>query len=786
MKSPLAGALFFSGPRIATVHGRGTTGRTALLGGALGIAFAAVFLAPSVFSGGVPARGDLADFFWPMKAYTAARWPTGIPLWNPLSGCGEPWLAQLQSGALNPGDLPFLLPGIGGPLLGIALHLAIAASGMAAWLFGLGVSRAGALLGAVVYAGGGAFLSLALVYNNFETAAFLPWLFAAARGAAAGGSPAGLAIAFALAFLGGEPSVAVAGAASAVLLALWARREEPVFGARASQAGARRPAGRLVGGLLLGAGLTAAAALPFFSYAASSGRLAGVTRAEALARPVGPSDLLDLVLPPPDALTRHPAPGRGGYLATLALSPLVFVLAGGAGAGLAARPRLLFFLAAVALVGLLLALGPRGGLLPGLWDLGIARGVRFPARWFVFTHLALAGLAGAGLDGWRYGQLFSWPKGHEPEDGDRASAPAAARLVPLLALGGAAAALLAAGLAAGRASGGPAIAALLAAAAGGVLLASVRLTGRPAPERSALLLVVLVALPLLGATAGLFAPARLEGAPPAASGPGGSPGRFFSLASDGATRAALARETGGEWGGASAERSRAVLAGYTNLPLGLSSASSPSPIGNPWLRRLLGAALSGGNAETILSLADVRRLVSPFPTAIPGARLERRNGGVSLYGLPRAAGRVFFARSAREADDDAAFRALASPDFDPESVVLLAPPAGPLPPPREGRRFSVARVVADAPELLTVDAEASEAGFLVLTRSWDSGWEARVDGTRVPLRRADLALSAVLLPAGAHRVGLVYRPLAFRVGAAVSLASLLVLAGLVLAGRRPS
>lgn len=764
-----------------TVRGRGTTGRTALLGGALGLAFAAVFLAPSVLSGGVPARGDLADFFWPMKSYTALRWASGVPLWNPLSGCGEPWLAQLQTGVLYPGDLPFLLPGILGPLLGIALHLAIASSGVAAWLFGLGSSRGGALLGAAVYAGSGAFLSLALVYNNFETAAFLPWLFAMARLVAIGGSPAGLAVAFALSFLGGEPALAAAGAACAVLLALFTRHEEPAGGIDTG-----RPLVRLAGGLLLGAALTAAVAFPFFEYAASSGRLGGVTRVEALARPVGASDLLDLVLPPPDTLTRHPAPGRGGYLATLALSPLVLVLAAGAGAGLAARPRLLLGLSFLALVGLSLALGARGGFLPLVWDLGIARGVRFPARWFVLTQFALAGLAGAGLDGWRHGRLFTWPKGRAPEDGEGMSAPAAFRLAPLLVLGAITLALLGMGLSAGRATGTAAMAALLAAAAGGILLGSVRMAGWPGPAGSGAALGALVALPLLGATAGLFAPAKLVDPAPAVAGLAGEPGRFFSVASDGATLAMLARESGGEWGGVAAARARALLSGYTNLPLGLSSAASPSPIGNPWLRRLLGAALSGGNPETILSLADVRHVVSPFPTTIPGVRLERQGSGVFLYRLSRSAGRVFFARSAREADDDAAFRSLSAPDFDPEAVVLLAPPAGPLPPARVGRSFSIARVGVDAPERLTVETEASEAGFLVLTRAWARGWETRLDGTEVPLRRADLALSAVLLPAGAHHLELVYRPVAFRAGTAVSLASLAVLAGLVLAGRKRS
>ena len=45
-----------------------------------------------------------------------------------------------------------------------------------------------------------------------------------------------------------------------------------------------------------------------------------------------------------------------------------------------------------------------------------------------------------------------------------------------------------------------------------------------------------------------------------------------------------------------------------------------------------------------------------------------------------------------------------------------------------------------------------------------------------------LALTGLSVPAGEHRVALVYRPLSFRVGAAVSLASLLVLSGLAVAG----
>ena len=124
----------------------------------------------------------------------------------------------------------------------------------------------------------------------------------------------------------------------------------------------------------------------------STGRAHG--RDEGRGRRRGPSarsDLADLVVPPSSDATRRPGAGRGGYLVTLALAPFPFVLAGAAGAGFASRPRLLAALLALAAVGVVLALGARGGVVPLLWDAGLARGVRFPARWFVLAHFAPRG-----------------------------------------------------------------------------------------------------------------------------------------------------------------------------------------------------------------------------------------------------------------------------------------------------------------------------------------------------------------------------------------------------------
>ncbi|MBK6405200.1 MAG: hypothetical protein IPF66_09260 [Holophagales bacterium] len=420
----------------------------ALRGAAVGLLLAGALLGPALANGGVPARGDLPDFFWPMKAYTAERWANHeIPLWNPLSGAGEPWLAQLQSGALYPGDLPFLLGWREGALLGIALHLVLAAAGMAFWIWELGASRSAALLAGGLYAGGGAFLSLVPVYNNACTAAWLPWLFAGARRIIVGRSRgAGFAVSVAGAFLAGEPAIAATGSAAAIGLALFGGAEGE---APAARQGLGRIAPRVAAALLAGVALAGAALLPFGALLQSSERRARTTREEALARAVGPSDLADLVSAPRPEATRVESRGRGGYLVTLALGPLPLLLAAGAGAGLPGRRRLLGGLALLAGTGVLLSLGTAGLLAPVLFDTGIFSGIRYPARWFILPHLAIALAAGAGLDGWLWGRFGrAEPEGSAVADGEEARDASARSRVALVALaGGIAVVLLVAALA---------------------------------------------------------------------------------------------------------------------------------------------------------------------------------------------------------------------------------------------------------------------------------------------------------------------------------------------------
>jgi hypothetical protein len=125
--------------------------------------------------------------------------------------------------------------------------------------------------------------------------------------------------------------------------------------------------------------------------------------------------------------------------------------------------------------------------------------------------------------------------------------------------------------------------------------------------------------------------------------------------------------------------------------------------------------------------------------------------------------------------------------FDPATEVVLsafegtalAGGASATPPPAEpgpavGGEF--ARVTLYAPERVEIDVVAAAPGYLVLTDAWYPGWQATVDGERVPVLRADVLFRAVAVDAGPHRVVFTLRPASLYVGAGVSLAGV---AGLV-------
>jgi uncharacterized membrane protein YfhO len=84
------------------------------------------------------------------------------------------------------------------------------------------------------------------------------------------------------------------------------------------------------------------------------------------------------------------------------------------------------------------------------------------------------------------------------------------------------------------------------------------------------------------------------------------------------------------------------------------------------------------------------------------------------------------------------------------------------------------------PEHIRVRVTAPTDGVLVLSEHYYyPGWRAFVDGGETKILRANVAMSAVALRAGAHQIEFHFAPWSVRAGLAISaLAATLILAGL--------
>ena len=174
---------------------------------------------------------------------------------------------------------------------------------------------------------------------------------------------------------------------------------------------------------------------------------------------------------------------------------------------------------------------------------------------------------------------------------------------------------------------------------------------------------------------------------------------------------------------------------------------------------------AGRTAALRARLTEVGRMAMATATGIAAA-----TGELFVYEL--AATLPPCVAPARVSGRDAA-AAMGDATFDPATTLLVEGVAdAPLP---------AARIVACSQDPTTTRISYDAAGptTLLLTRAGYPGLRARVDDRDVPIRRADIALVAVDVPAGAHELIVDYRPMSYRLGLFVTL---LVLGGVVARG----
>ena len=701
---------------------------------------AVLWLWPALTSGRAPSFRDQGDFFYPLKLYTADRMRAGeIPLWNPLSGTGEPWLANGQSGVFYPPNLLFLLPS---PALAaglyVLLHFAIAVWGARRFLKEENVSEAGSLFGAAAFAACGYAASLSAYWNHFGAFAYLPAIAAVARtGLRSRASMLGLAVLVGLQAMAGSPEMSLASIALAIALALAPRREfpDPIVALPRAVSVRRLGAGIALGLAARGVGARAdgGAGRPVRSPPPAAGRGARLRRSRRAGR-----------RGPRRASGTRPAPADTSI--SVYTGPLIF-LAAAAAFGEDHRRRLAWILSAFGILGALLAMhGP-----PGEWlrSLPPFDRVRYPAKWLAWTVFALAMLSGFGVDRLRF----------------VASTLRRRVAAAVLLLLGAVCARSRRSL---RRFASPRRRAARRWRCRPSSRPGARRWARPSRRRPRRVSSPrwrwrrrrCRALPRRRRCAGARRSSRRS---PQVSGRVVTPpmGALWSwvLRDDRFDEAMLLRQ-------------REALLGYTNLTCRVPALRTAAPL------KTAGAAAieeAVGPAEDALpaSAASARMFWTPFPPErLPSRKMEE------FYRAPLAPYRPrlsFLTNYRIEPDAERAWQRVASGEIDLTKEVFLDRRPEPDPRGDRARPLLVARLAEDAPERVVAELTTSNPGLLVVTDLHYPGWIAEEDGKRLPLLKADGYFRAVALPAGTHRVVFRYRPLSFTIGAAASVFALLTL-----------
>jgi hypothetical protein len=183
----------------------------------------------------------------------------------------------------------------------------------------------------------------------------------------------------------------------------------------------------------------------------------------------------------------------------------------------------------------------------------------------------------------------------------------------------------------------------------------------------------------------------------------------------------------------------------------------------------------GIRLSPVLDMLGVRYVVfrdAPPPTARPAFQGPDYWVMVNSNALPRA---FIPQRIEMVTKEQPRLRKLASPQFDPRAVAYVESPVD-LPGPCRG----TASIVEEIPTRIRVAVQMETPGLVVLADLWDKGWQAHMDGRRLPILRANHAIRGVIVSAGSGVLEFRYAPTSFAWG--LKLAALAALAWLIWLG----
>jgi hypothetical protein len=199
------------------------------------------------------------------------------------------------------------------------------------------------------------------------------------------------------------------------------------------------------------------------------------------------------------------------------------------------------------------------------------------------------------------------------------------------------------------------------------------------------------------------------------------------------------------------------------------------------------------HVDRLLGRSNVKYIIRPARRPSDSAKFveEVFNGSPTpsflfedLYFVPRAyvAGTTIFTTSPLDT-----LRRMASPDFDALATVILAAEPGASPAVHGSGAAGRVEITERQPNAVTLTADLTRPGYVVLLDRFDSNWHARTDGREVPVLRANQLFRAVYTGPGQHQIRFEYHQQGLLPGLTISLLTLAALIALWLSGwaKRP-
>ncbi len=198
-----------------------------------------------------------------------------------------------------------------------------------------------------------------------------------------------------------------------------------------------------------------------------------------------------------------------------------------------------------------------------------------------------------------------------------------------------------------------------------------------------------------------------------------------------------------------------------------------------------GTYIISDNAIKLLSSSNVSHIISPFEVKATGIQkvfnASKNGNSVNIYKISNTPGIVFLSNNYANAETTQDIsQAITGKDFDPINAPVI----------ERGIKSEFAKSTnsnfqiisrSDTSLLINIDAQSNK--ILTFNQSFYPGWQAYIDGKKVPIFPANINSMAISIPGGSHFIEFYYLPKSLYLGSIVSLISLLTIGFLLLKAR---